>query len=559
MEGQVTPLPYRLLLESSELMTAESMQSNEPAESLEASNTSYDIVPYPSHPFRQTHPERLYAMARMFGLTPVDITNCRVLEIGCAGGGNIIPMAEMLPDSQFVGFDLSQKQIESAQSSIDKLGLTNIEVKRLDLLNVDESLGKFDYVICHGVYSWVPPEVRGKILEVCRDCLNPQGIAYVSYNTLPGWHLRGAIRDMMNYHTRTLADPTKKVQQARALLEFLASSVPKDAGAYGSMIHSELSLLKNQTDNYLYHDHLETDNYQFYFHEFIEEANKYDLQYLAESHLATMWTGNFPKEVAQTLERVAPDIIQREQYADFVRNRMFRQTLLCAKGVKIDRALNVQTLDGAWLSSPMRRVDNPPGANLPDNAVSYRNLQTNQGLNTVDVRMMAALDFLGQTFPAAVSFDDLVAHVQQTAAGASEADPETLRREMANNIIHLTVGGLVELSYSPSRFTKTISVKPKTSGVSRLQAASVDRLTNGRHELIKLDDLTRHIVTLLDGEKTHHEIRNGLKVMLTDGTLTMRKDGEAMPAPDGEVLERIAQEAVAKSLDRLSKAAMLIS
>ncbi|WP_146118891.1 methyltransferase regulatory domain-containing protein [Blastopirellula marina] len=540
-------------------MTAESMQSNEPAESLEASNTSYDIVPYPSHPFRQTHPERLYAMARMFGLTPTDINNCRVLEIGCAGGGNIIPMAELLPNSQFVGFDLSQKQIESAQASIDKLGLTNVEVKQLDILKVDESLGKFDYVLCHGVYSWVPPEVRAKILEICRDCLTPQGIAYVSYNTLPGWHLRGAIRDMMNYHTRTLNDPQKKTQQARALLEFLASAVHKDAGAYGSMIHSELNLLKNQSDNYLYHDHLETDNYQFYFHEFVEEANKYDLQYLAESHLATMWTGNFPKEVAQTLERVAPDIIQREQYADFVRNRMFRQTLLCPRRVKVDRALNAQTLDGAWLSSPMRRIDNPPGSELPEGAVSYRNLQTNQGLNTTDARMIAALDLVGQSFPLAVSFDDMIAHVQQTVEAAKTADPDALRREMANNVIHLTVGGLVELSYSPSRFTKEITVKPKTSGVSRLQAASVDRLTNGRHELIKLDDLTRHIVTLVDGEKTHHEIRNGLKTMLTDGTLTMRKDGEAMEPPSGEVLERIASEALAKALDRLSKAAMLIS
>ncbi|EAQ81984.1 methyltransferase regulatory domain-containing protein [Blastopirellula marina] len=540
-------------------MTAENMQSNESNESLDASKYSYDIVPYPSHPFRQTHPERLHAISRMFGMSPAEITQCRVLEIGCAGGGNIIPMAETLPESQFVGIDLSQRQIESALSSVEKLGLTNIELKHLDVMDVDQSLGKFDYIICHGVFSWVPPDAQDKILAVCRDHLNPQGVALVSYNTLPGWRLRGAIRDMMSYHVRNLSDPTKKIQQARALLEFLASSVSAETGAYGKMIHSELNLLKNQTDNYLYHDHLEMNNYQFYFHQFIEQANKHNLQYLAESHIATMWTGNFAKDVAQTLERVAPDIIQREQYADFVRNRMFRQTILCAKGTKLDRALNENTLNGSWINSPMRMIEKDPAKNFPENTVSFRNLQTNQGLNTSDPLMITAIEYLGDQFPLAVSFDDLLARVQTKAEELGNVEMSQLRRAMANNMIHLAVGGVVELSYTPNRFTREISVKPKTSGVARLQAASVDRLTNARHEIIKLDDLTRHIVTMIDGEKTHHEIRNGLKDMLHNGKLTMRKDGEPMPAPNGEMLEKIATEAVAKAMQRLSKAAMLIS
>ncbi|TWT39385.1 methyltransferase regulatory domain-containing protein [Blastopirellula retiformator] len=536
-------------------MTAETTQMND---ALEAARTSYDIVPYPSHPFRQTHPERLHALGRLFGMTPADIRKCRVLEIGCAGGGNIIPMAEVLPESEFVGFDLSQRQVEVAKASIEKIGLTNIEVKHLDIMDVDESLGKFDYIICHGVYSWVPAEVRSKILQICRDQLNPQGIALVSYNTLPGWHLRGAIRNMMSYHTRVLTDPKKKVQQARALLEFLAKSVGAETGAYGKMINSELELLKKQTDNYLYHDHLEAENTQFYFHEFIEEANKHDLQYLAEAHLATMWTGNFPKEVAETLERVAPDIIQREQYADFVRNRTFRQTLLCAKGTKIDRALGEKAMDGSWISSPMRPSEKSPDAKLPPNSVSFRNTQTNQGINTSDPLMAAAIEFIGSSFPLAVSFDDMVAHVEAKAREMGDVDPTALRRGMANNMIHMMVGGLIDVSYNSSLFTKEVTVKPKVPGVARIQAASTDRLTNARHETIRLDDLTRHIAILIDGEKTHHEIRDGLKVMLQDGTLTMRKDGEAMSAPQGDVMERIAAEAVAKALVRLSQAALLI-
>ncbi|MCD4811464.1 hypothetical protein K8R14_02560, partial [bacterium] len=65
--------------------------------------TSYDEVPYESQSFPQSHPDRLAMLARLFGLSPAPVTQCRVLELGCAGGGNLIPMAFHLPDSEFVG------------------------------------------------------------------------------------------------------------------------------------------------------------------------------------------------------------------------------------------------------------------------------------------------------------------------------------------------------------------------------------------------------------------------------------------------------------------------
>ena len=51
-------------------------------------------------------------MGKLFGLNTAAPTQCRVLELGCAAGLNLIAMAALLPESTFVGIDLSPVQIE---------------------------------------------------------------------------------------------------------------------------------------------------------------------------------------------------------------------------------------------------------------------------------------------------------------------------------------------------------------------------------------------------------------------------------------------------------------
>ena len=128
----------------------------------ELGDTSYDKVPYFSQAYAQSHPDRLAATAKLFGMTPAPLGDCRVLELGCASGGNLIPMAVQLPGSSFLGIDLSVRQIADGKAIVEQLQLRNIELRQMDITAVDSSLGKFDYIIAHGVYSWVPSVGAGQ-------------------------------------------------------------------------------------------------------------------------------------------------------------------------------------------------------------------------------------------------------------------------------------------------------------------------------------------------------------------------------------------------------------
>src|SRR5262249_43938979 len=151
--------------------------------SVPPARTSYDDLPYPSNPYPYTHPDHLAAVATLLGMRPAAADRCRVLELGCAAGGNLIPLAYAYPAGTFLGIDLSAEQVRQGQELVDALGLENVELRRMSILDVDERLGAFDFIICHGVYSWVPDEVQDKILDVCARHLTPQGVGFISYNT----------------------------------------------------------------------------------------------------------------------------------------------------------------------------------------------------------------------------------------------------------------------------------------------------------------------------------------------------------------------------------------
>jgi methyltransferase-like protein/trans-aconitate methyltransferase len=519
-------------------------------------NKVYDDVPYESYPFPQSHPDRLATMATLFGMQPTPVSKCRVLELGCASGGNLIPVAYQYPKSKFVGVDLSAKQIETGQHMINEIGLKNIELKQMDIKAVDESFGKFDYIITHGIYSWVPDDVKEAIYSICQNNLAPNGVAYISYNVLPGWHFRGMIREMMLYHTAQFSEPNQKAQQARALIDFLVSAVPND-NTYGSMLKSEVEVIRPQKDYYLLHDHLEETNTPVYFHDFIERATNHGLQFLGEADFAVMVPGNFGPQVGETLSRISNEIVRTEQYMDFLRNRLFRQTLLCHSNVTLNRMLNPRSVMPFYVSSTAQPTnpDMNPATNQPETFV----LPNQMTITAVNPLTKAALQYMHNIWPQAIEFEELFAAASARLAQVSIKDPQTVEREkesLAADILGLYTKTLINLRTTKPPFISEISEHPKASDVARFLAKNNFVVTNQLHELARTDVLGSNLIMLCDGKNSKDEIIDKLVELVKSGALNVAKDGVSVKE-DAQIRE-VLKPVVESALTSMSKSAVLV-
>ncbi len=468
-----------------------------------ALHESYEELPYPSSSFAQTHPDRLATLGRLFGLAPAPVDRCRILEMGCSAGGNLIPLAATLPHSEFVGIDFSATTVGKGVADIAALRLTNIRLLPMDIRAFDSAFGTFDYIIAHGVYSWVPKDVQESVLAICARQLTPNGIAYVSYNTLPGWHARGAVRDAMRYHTRQFTDAKTKVLQARAVLDFLAVSLQATGSTWGAMLLEEAQRVRQQPDGYIYHDHLEAVNEPLYFHEFIERAARHDLRYVAEADFWNMLARDLSPEVGRTLARIAPDLVQREQFLDFLRNRTFRQTLLTHASATLTRKVSPERIFGLRISTQARPVSVSPDeySEAPEVFRAPHGGQLTTGRPLTKAAMMALL----QNFPAAIGFDELCG-LAQARLGARHAAAGDDRNALASDMLQSFAAGVVELHSMSSPFVIEPGMRPQASAVAALQAGRGAQVTNLRHESITLDDETRRLLPMLTGDRNEQEI-----------------------------------------------------
>ena len=535
-----------------------------PAATASSESNAYDLIPYASHPFTQSQPARLAAVATLFGLDAPDIRTARVLELGCAAGGNLIPFAANWPEARCVGVDLSARQIADGQAIVAELALSNCELRHASITDIDADWGQFDYIVCHGVWSWVPEAVRAHILKVCRDNLTENGVAYVSYNTYPGWHTRGAIRDLMRWHAGGLADPQQKAQQARAVLQFLCDSTPPEGDAYGLMLRNEARLLAQQGDYYLLHEHLEDVNHPVYVHEFFAQCVAHGLEYLAEAEVPTMLPTGLPPATVDTLRRIAPDIVRMEQYLDFLRNRTFRQTLLVLQGRRFDRNLEpsrLQPLAVACAAQPVGVID-------PRNAGNAQFvLPSGVNVGAVNPITKAALLELADSFPQPLPFDALVDAARQRLQPSAVVSPlaETRSAEaqaLGADLLQLYFGGALEL-WPQIRFPlpQQIAARPTAYALARVQAQRVPAGSQGtvtglRHDIIPLDAFAVRVVALLDGKHDRPAILDALEEFFAAGKLTIQRDGK--PVTDAILRRGMLVTHLDDTLHRLRRAGLLV-
>jgi methyltransferase-like protein/ubiquinone/menaquinone biosynthesis C-methylase UbiE len=528
------------------------------------SHNSYDDVPYPTQSLPQSHPNRLAGVATLFGMHPKPLDGARILELGCATGANLIPMAEQYPEATFLGIDSSLRQITAGRRAIEHLGLKNIDLRQLDILTVDEGLGQFDYIIAHGVFSWVPPNVQEKIFEICRSLLAEQGVAYLSYNIYPGWHLRNIIRELAIGCAARSDPPNQRINQFVKVLRFFSKALAKDESAHSKLLRGEIDLLLKQPIGYLFHDFLEDDNRPLYFHEFAARAAAHDLQYVGEAVFNSMFAANFGPAISQSLLQVSTDVISIEQHMDLLRNRAFRQTLLCHKNVALQRIVSPEFLRGLYLTGEIQPENNPP--NLKDGLVEKFSVQrstrvTGQigSISTPARFLKAALWHIGNVWPRAVSHEELLDAISArlSAAGDLASFSALDHTNLGHNLIQCLAMGLLDAQIHPNRFASAVSECPRASRLARWQAQSMPTVTNGRHEVILLTEVNQRLLKYLDGEHDRPALLQMLIQAVDRGEISILVNG--IPASRGEAVSEVLQQTLDTSLATLAANAVLVA
>lgn len=293
----------------------------------------YDEYQYISKAFSFTAANYIQGISKIYGLDTVDSRKCRVLELGCSFGGNIISQALYNPESEYIGIDLSKVQIEKGQEYINKMGLKNIKLYHKNIMDIDESFGKFDYIIVHGVFSWVPNIVKEKILEIFKNNLSEKGIAFISYNVKPGWAISTVIRDIMLYTNKYVKDEKEeeKLRRSLSILKLIVEEIKKleFLNERNKNFIEAAERVLGQAPHYVLHEYLEEFNDPMYFNEFIDLTLKYNLSYIGDTNISLSLSSLINYDMSSRIKEITlTDRIAKEQALDYILNTNFRRSLL---------------------------------------------------------------------------------------------------------------------------------------------------------------------------------------------------------------------------------------
>ena len=484
--------------------------------------TIYSELGYKSMPFPYTTPATLEAYAALVGLSAPNPKTARVLELGATYGGNIISQALFNPDATFVGIELSQEQVEKGNEVIANAGLTNVSLVQSDIASIGSEIGTFDYIIAHGVYSWVDDGVKDALLRLIDEHLAEDGIAYISYNTYPGWHTMDEVRQLMMFSNRDKAqfNHKEKVLHGKTIGSIVGSQILKydNLKERNSKFLGALRSVMQKDEYYVGHDHLEPNNDPVYFYQFNDHLEAHNLAYLCDADLTLSMVRSFDADIADTLDKLAlNDHVAQEQYLDFMLDTTFRKSIICkakhAESVTYDMG-NPELVN----SVPMRTIIN---------SFTYTILFNEEALS------MFENDIVRDTFQSIIKdggqFNMIEAlAIVKAANDAAKGDDASL--EAAVNALyvamaeHIVRGGLRFLkhphpkayymegqSFVPARFTKFVKALVE-SGTDIMYGA-----TSENEAVENLSDEDLMFMEILNKPKAKSTIVNAIKKNIFGG------------------------------------------
>ncbi|SKC90082.1 regulatory domain of a methyltransferase-containing protein [Burkholderia sp. YR290] len=511
---------------------------------------NYDDNPYYSFSYEQSAPEHLAAVAHVFGLSAPDVSKARVLELGCAAGRNLIPFAVRNPGARAIGVDLSGAQVQEGRQNIKRLKLKNVELRQQDLTTLGEVDGKFDYIICHGVYSWVPQAVQQAILRVCSENLSADGIAYLGYKTYPGWKSREIVRDAMLLRAGELKGAGERLAHGRGMIDFLREHARKDS-VLARAVEQDHEMINNNDAGfsaYVNHDYLALSNAPCYFQDFTKRIDEHGLAYLADANLPSMFASNYGDEIGRLLlAECGHSQVLTEQYLDFVSDRAFRTSLIVHKerAGGIHYRVEHERLHELHLAASLKCADSD--VRMDDSPQRFDAENGSSIILNHAIDKAAAIE-LERVWPFTMSFDELKRDVR-TRLGNDAALPDTdieARLDVFFNA--MVVRGLGRfrvhpLTRSSGNARLHAAVRHYPAGLPRGQMAHT---FNPWHQPVQMDAVTQLLLPHIDGSRNEADLLGILSKAVEKGALTVSHP----PGESGEAGERIV---LARELERALK------
>jgi SAM-dependent methyltransferase len=477
---------------------------------------AYERIPYPGLVIANTAPPHL-ALCSLWHRGPDPATGFfRLAELGCGDGSNLVPLAFYNPESHFTGIDVCARELCAARERARILGLTNLQFVHQDVRELLPLAPEFDYIVAHGLYSWVPQDVRDAILSFCGRALKPSGLAYISYNAQPGWATRRLVRETL-LRSRSVREAAME-QKADRASEVAAQLLDDLPGGYASsiLLADELNRVRSGKAPYVFHEYLAEVNDGFWLRDFVEDASGHGLEYVADAQFCR-WEGAISAHLMSGLAKRDLDIIEQEELADLLCHRYFRASILCCAGsVRVSQS-HREILEVVQIATSLT-------AQSDKLDLSEGRVEKFSGTGGIEITLdssvtKSAVLLLSRLWPLGLTLNCLYRQASELVSSTGGEMGECARGQLSDDLATLFEAGQLDLRLRSPEYLAAALDKPQAHALARFEAEYGATLTTPYHMPLSFEPQTLLLIRGLDGSRSRCELRQTFGAGLVDGAL----------------------------------------
>ncbi len=483
-------------------------------------SSAYVAVPYPGNLIPQSVPTHVALCASWHTCERSGIKQFRLAELGCGDGANLLAIAYYNSGATFIGIDSCSTELAVAHKAAECIGLHNVQFVASDVCDLDPAeFAPFDYVIAHGLYSWVPEGARDAILNFCRYALAPSGLAYISYNAQPGWATRRLVREtLLRARSVREAPIEEKAHRAIELAAHLLEDLPSRDYAHAVLLAGELERVRNGQPGYVYHEYLAEVNDGFWLGEFVERARRHGLDYVCDAQFGR-WEGWVNPALRASLAQRSLDQVEQEETADLLGDRYFRASILC----RADAVRTPTSGDELWQQV---HIATSLGGMSDQFDLAEGVVERFAGTGGTEITLQAAITkaaivSLCAQWPRGSTLQQIHERAGQLLQQYGFPVPDNSELQLRDDLTTLFEAGQIDLRLHEPEYETSVPANPEAHALARFEAGHRNALSTPFHLPIPFEPAAMALIRELDGRRSQADLGRDFGEPLTTETLAV--------------------------------------